>query len=107
MKEVIENQLWAFGFLPLLSVLEILEREEDFETCNLILQVLDEHSQRLGIEIPTKYSDDAIAEMKIAFMAAFGLSGDVAFSNNWYYAEKNMEAINTKKRLMHERQVGK
>lgn len=93
MKELIENQLWAFGFLPMLSALEALEWEEDFETCHIIMEVLSERSEKFGIELPTRFNEDAIAKMKIAFMVNFDLSGEIAFKNNWWYAEQIISKI--------------
>jgi len=86
--DLIEKHLWAFGFLPLLLVMEIFENEEEYECCNDILKVLNRHSKKYGCYIPKKYSQEAIIQMKINFMSDFGLSGDIAYNNNaWYAAE--------------------
>ena len=40
------------------------------------------------IDIPKKYSPEAIIQMKVNFMVNYGLSGDTTFNNNpWYAAE--------------------
>jgi len=86
MNKLIEKHLWAFGFLPLLLVLEILEDGEHYQLCNTILEVLRKHSKKYDLDIPKRYSKEAVIQMKINFMAYHGLSGDVTEKNTPYYA---------------------
>ncbi|MDD5013484.1 MAG: hypothetical protein PHW73_00095 [Atribacterota bacterium] len=87
-KEFIERQLFSFGFLPLLLVIEILQDEEKYELCAIILKVLNEHSEKYGFAIPKQFTDQAVEEMKYNFMKYHKLSGDIAYKNNaWYGAE--------------------
>lgn len=93
MKKLIEKQLWAFGFLPLLLVIEILEDEEQYELCGLIHDILEEHSKKFEFKIPDKYCPDAVLQMKQNFIDMFGLSGDIAYQNNASYANDILNKI--------------
>lgn len=96
MRRLIESQLWAYGFVPLLIVLDRAESEEEYEVCNIILEVLAEHSKKYDFEIPTKFSQEAVALMKINFMTMFNLSGDITAKNNELYADEIIFKINEK-----------
>ncbi|MDD5358373.1 MAG: hypothetical protein PHX80_04450 [Candidatus Nanoarchaeia archaeon] len=85
-KKFIEQQIFAFGFLPLLLVMEILQDEEKYELCAIILQVLNEHSEKYGFVIPKQFSEQAVEEMKYNFMKYYNLSGDITYRNNTWYA---------------------
>jgi hypothetical protein len=92
-KEFIEKQLFSFGFLPLLLVMEILQDEEKYELCSIILQVLNEHSEKYGFYIPKQFTDQAVEEMKYNFMKYHNLSGDIAYYNNPWYAANILTEI--------------
>jgi hypothetical protein len=92
-KKFIEQQLLAFGFLPMLLVMEILQDEEKYELCAIILEVLNEHSKKYEFTIPKHFNDQAVEEMKYNFMKYFNLSGETAYNNNPLYASTTLTAL--------------
>jgi hypothetical protein len=86
MEKLIRRELFKYGFLPLLLVLEQMEKWEEYEVCTAIVNVIKEHSEIYEVELPTKFDAEAIAQMKIYFMSEYGLSGDIAEANSKYYA---------------------
>ena len=109
-KNIIEERLWAFGFLPLLVVMEVMQEEEEYEICGVILDVLRKHSDKFKIDIPTHFTVGAVMKMKEAFKKNFNLSGNIAYNNNAFYAmeivldlEKHIRVgkMNTFNRALH------
>ena len=92
-EELIRKCIFSFGFLPMLLVMEILAKDEEYEWCRIIQKVLNKHSDKYDLEIPKKYSGEAVAQMKINFMLSHGLSGETAESNNPYYADEIIKKI--------------
>ena len=74
-----------------------MEKIGEYEICNTILNTLKEHSEKYDLDLHTKLDGTAVAQMKIAFMTKFNLSGDIAYSNSEYYADEIMRAINKQK----------
>lgn len=92
-KNIIENFRIAYGFLPCLKAIEILEQKEEYELCGCVLNVLHNHFKRFDMDFPARYSKDAVKQMKDAMLENFGLSGDVSESNNDYYAGILLEQL--------------
>ena len=97
MEKVIRNELFKYGFVPLLIVLERLERLGEYDICMIITDTIRKHNEEYDSDIPTVLNGEAIAMMKIAFMTKFNLSGDIAYSNREHYADEIMKAIDKKK----------
>ena len=97
MEEVIQDELYKYGFLPLLIVLERMEEVEDYEVCKAIINVLKKTNTRLDIDLPTKLDGEAIAQMKITFMTKFNLSGNIAYNNSEWYADEIVKEIEKQK----------
>lgn len=93
LKALLQKELFKYGFLPLLIVMERMAIIEEFEVCNAILQVIKDHNKKFELELPTKLDGSAVAEMKIYFMAEFNLSGDTAYNNSQEYANCIQESI--------------
>lgn len=88
MKKLIEQQILYFGFLPMLTVMEGFEKDEQYEMCQLIQEVLREQSKRFEFEIPVRYDEHAIKLMEGYFMLEFNLTGSIALANHVHYAER-------------------
>lgn len=94
MKELIKENLFKYGFYPLLIVLKRMEDKSEYSICALIKEVIEEHNLKYKLELPTKLSFKAVIEMKIAFMLNFNLMGDIAYKNSEYYADEIEKSIN-------------
>lgn len=97
MEEVIRIELLKYGFVPILIALERLNELEEYEICESIINVIKEHNDKYDLDIPTVLNGEAIAQMKIAFMTKFNLSGDIAYSNREHYADEIMKAIESQR----------
>lgn len=93
MKKLIDKLLFTYGFLPMVTVIEKLEKEEDYETCVVIYNAIQELSLKIGWLIPTRYDEHAVGFMKANFNE-FGLTGEITLLNNPYYAELVYSEIN-------------
>lgn len=94
LEKLLRRELFKYGFLPMLIVLERREEVQHFETCKTIIDVLKKHGEDYGYDIPTRYDGMAIAEYKLAFMTQFNLSGDIAVANSESYANEIELEIN-------------
>lgn len=93
LKSLLQKELFKYGFLPLLIVMERMAILGEFEICKVILQVIQDHNKKYDTDLPTKLDGSAVAEMKIYFMTEFNLSGDIAYNNSQEYANKIQESI--------------
>lgn len=75
-------------------MLEKNKKEEKYEECAIILNVIKEHSQKYNLYLPTEFTDEAINEMKIYCMINFNLSGKIIEKNIPYYAFKIVKELN-------------
>jgi hypothetical protein len=99
LEKVLQTELFKYGFLPMLIVLERMEQLDEFEICTAIVSMLNKHNQEFGIDIPTKYDGMAVAEYKLAFMTQFNLSGEVAYANRDFYADEICLALQNFKKI--------
>lgn len=93
LKKLLHKELFKYGFLPLLIVMERMAILGEFEICNVILQTIKDHNKKYNLDLPTKLDGSAVAEMKIYFMTEFNLSGDIAYNNSQEYANNIQESI--------------
>lgn len=91
LKKLLHKELFKYGFLPLLIVMERMAILGEFEICNVILQTIKDHKKKYNLDLPTKLDGSAVAEMKIYFMTEFNLSGDIAYNNSQEYANNIQE----------------
>lgn len=94
MEQLLTLELYKYGFLPLLVVLERIEQQNEYEICSCILNILKTQSEKFDIELPTKFDGTAVAIMKIAFMINHNLSGEIAYANKDIYADEIIKSIN-------------
>ncbi len=97
MRRTIQIELFKYGFYPMLLVVERFAKEEDYEMCQLIIDVIEEHNQKYELNLPTRLGEDAVNYLKLAFMVNHNLMGDIAYRNSERYAEDIMNAINEAK----------
>jgi len=93
LKALLQKELFKYGFLPLLIVMERMATIEEFEVCKMIMRVIKDHNKKYDLDLPTKLDGSAVAEMKIYFMTEFNLSGDVSYNNSQEYANCIQESI--------------
>lgn len=91
------NALFKYGVVPLLVLLDEYESENDFEECSRIFNVISYCNKHLKStedyeELPTKYSSDALAQLKKQFNL-FGMTGDTAINNIPYYVEEIKQMV--------------
>lgn len=90
---VIIREIFKYGVLPMLYVLQILEENDDFEMCQTVLNVLNDHCEKYDIDIPRKYNEEAVVSIRITFMEKFNLTGDNAYANIDFCASEILYAI--------------
>lgn len=81
----LHKHLMSFGFMPFLYLIDKFEKQNDFEKCKLLYDTLNKYSKKYGLELPTKYDDNAILFFRKSF-AEFGMTGETALANTPYYA---------------------
>jgi hypothetical protein len=89
---VIRKNLMAYGFLPMLLVLETLINKEKYELCHIIWKVYSSFYRKFA-DIPKRFTKEAVTELKEVFYVRFGLSGHTTINNLPYYAEMILEDI--------------
>ena len=57
-KNVYKNSLYAYGVLTLVYLIEKYQEKEHYEECKIILDVIIEQSEKLGIILPKSYSNE-------------------------------------------------
>lgn len=78
-RERIGKCLLTYGYLPLLLYQEELLLLEDYELCQAIKEVIEEHNELLQNDLPTQYNQEAIDYYFKSFKE-IGLSGENSYS---------------------------
>lgn len=87
-KAAVKKSLMCYGITPLLIILAEKEKEQDFELCQHILDVIND----MNIGLETKYTKDTLPNMIQSFNE-LSLSGETALQNMDYYVNKVREII--------------
>ena len=58
---------YRYGLLPVLLLLEMLEEREIFYECYLIKLTIDEINSELEYNMPTRFGDDAVREVRQSY----------------------------------------
>ena len=85
-KEIYKKSMIQYGFLTLLFIMKKHEDLENYEECQLILDVINAKEFK-SLNLPTKYNKDSIDFVRKAF-TDIGLTGNFAISNIACYAEE-------------------
>lgn len=93
--EFYKQQMFLYGLLTLLYVLQHFETQEDYEECKTIMDAIREQEKRLDTTFFTKITDDAIAEV-ISVYQKHGMTGENAVENSKFYASRVLMEIKTK-----------
>lgn len=88
-------QIFKYGILSLLFVLEHFEKEENYEECQNIIDAIRLQEERLDIKLFTVINEKTIQEV-INSYKSFGLTGINAVENSQYYAELIIEELKNK-----------
>jgi len=95
MEATLTRLVTRYGYIPMLMVLGVMEEKEEYEICLKISRCLNQFSKGHGIEIPNRYSYDAMIRLKVDFMVSYGLSGETAEKNMPQYCDEIIKAITT------------
>lgn len=88
-------QIFKYGILSLLFVLEHFEREENYEECQYIIDAIRLQEERLDIKLFTVINKNTIQEV-IDSYKPFGLTGVNAVENSQYCAGLIIEELTNK-----------
>lgn len=94
MEQLLTLELYKYGFLPLLVVLERMAQKDEFEICSNIVNVIKTQNEKFDLDLPTKFDGTSVAIMKIAFMINHNLSGEISYANKDIYADEIIKSIN-------------
>ncbi len=92
-KKVYDYALHMYGFLTLLYLIDQYIKEENFEECQIILDVMNSHNKEFNHNLPTKLNKDSINYFKEA-VKDFGVDGDKILKTIPFYAEDIKDLIN-------------
>lgn len=95
-KEKIYSQaIWRYGFITLLYIINEHEKNENFEECAIIFNIINNHTERFEmVGCPKYYNDEAVDWLRAEFWK-LGHSGDVAIHNIPSYAQDIKDEINS------------
>jgi hypothetical protein len=86
--------LYLYGFLTLTYLIEEYNQQQNFEECQLILEVLQEHNVKHELDLPTVYDKDSILYFKKC-MQDLGYTGNTSLGNIQYYVAEVKKLIDT------------
>jgi len=88
--------LFQYGVVPLTLLLEEYEKDNNFEECQIIYEVILNVNKHFFQEteevLPTKYSKAAVKNWKKEFNK-YGFTGEIAESNIPFYIEEIREMV--------------
>lgn len=87
--------IFTYGILSVLYVLKRLEKVENYEECQKIIDAIKEQEERLDIKLHTVISKELINEV-IDTYKKFNLTGVNLIENSKYYADIIIDELNTK-----------
>ena len=79
------ESIFKYGYITLCYLLSQYEKDEEYRECELILHALQHHQLCYSHKHPTKYNDEAKAELRKE-LQEFGFSGDTIIQNIPIYA---------------------
>jgi len=85
-------QLFKFGIITLINVLEYFEFDENYEECYKIISAIKKQEKRLDIKLPTVINNEVVKDI-INEYKKFGLTGEFALSSSKYYATLVLKEI--------------
>lgn len=88
-------QLFKFGIITLINVLEYFEFEENYEECYKIISAIKIQEEFLGVALPTEVTKEMIEDI-IHIYKKSGLTGDFLVSSSKYYAKLLIKEIENK-----------
>lgn len=91
-KKVYKDSILLYGWITLLLIMKSNEASENFEECQIIYQVLSEHKKNYNLEIPLKYSEQAL-DIYQNYFNELGYSGETALNNLPSYVEDIQDRI--------------
>ena len=94
----LENMLSSFffehGYVTYLLLLDMLEEAEEYAKCQSIINVLQEKSEKYGIQIPTKLDRNIESQFYPTASKITGKDGNMAAKSTLEQAEKLFNFIN-------------
>lgn len=91
------KNIFLYGILTILFVLEYFESNEDYEECQTIMNAISEIEERINSKLFTKITKENIQIVINTYVNTFGLTGINAVENSKYYRDLILsEIINNK-----------
>ncbi len=85
-KEIYTKCLYLYGFMTLLCLIEDYIEQENYEECQIILDVIKDHNKYLGHDLPTELNEQSFEYFQKA-REEFKIS-DKSLLNITLYAEE-------------------
>jgi hypothetical protein len=80
------KNIFTYGILSVLYVLQRLEESEEYEECQKIVEAIQEQEKALGIKLETRITKDLIGVI-IDEYKRFNLTGKDVENHHSYYAD--------------------
>ncbi len=78
------NTILKYGFFTHIHLLNKLEKQERFEDCKIIIDIINEFNEKYS---PIEVVNFDLEDYQQEFWKK-GLSGEIAKKNLWYYSEQ-------------------
>lgn len=92
-KNTLDKQFMKYGYMPYLLLLHQLEKEEKYEICKIIVDIIMDKSKKYSLQLPTKLNHNSLQ----LFFNSFNKSknkGAIAYQNLPYYTKELRDSIN-------------
>lgn len=88
-------QMYKYGIITLINLLEHFEFEESYEECYKIISAIKIQEEFLGVALPTEVTKEVIEDI-IHIYKKSGLTGDFLVSSSEHYAKLLIKEIENK-----------
>lgn len=86
-KEFLSRSLYCYGIITFLMVLEHFEQEEDFMTCKMMIDTIEEHNARHKDQLPKRLEENLFIEKVLDYKNyGFNVSKEQIFERQKDYA---------------------
>lgn len=94
-KEILyRRSAFKYGVITLCYLIDIYSKEENYEECQIILDVINSLSEKYEMWIPKKFDDQAKLWLKVKLKKITGTNGETIIHNLPFYAGMIKSEIN-------------
>lgn len=87
-KEFLSRSLYCYGIITFLMVLEYFKSEEDFMTCKMMIDIIEEHNSLSKDQLPKMLEESLFLEKVLDYKKyGFDVSMDQIFERQKDYAD--------------------